>query len=170
MARGMDVDVAAGVEMPRTFGSARRAEWPFGVAGFFAQRGDLKPGMTEYFLVVELIPRPQLTDDLNDSTRASAVHMMVTNTWMNTHTYTVLEFPTVPVVWFNTVLCDDNGKTIGQKLWVCEQMDCGRAGLVQDDTGAQNESMGVIGGFDGTDDLDGGGVGLVDTDDSRVQK
>ena len=31
MARDMDVDVAAGVEMPRTFGSARRAEWPFGV-------------------------------------------------------------------------------------------------------------------------------------------
>ena len=30
MAVGMDVDVAAGVEMPRTFGSARRAKWPFG--------------------------------------------------------------------------------------------------------------------------------------------
>ena len=29
MARDMDVDVAAGVEMPRSFGSARRAEWPF---------------------------------------------------------------------------------------------------------------------------------------------
>ena len=30
MAAGMDVDVAAGVEIPRTFGSARRAEWSFG--------------------------------------------------------------------------------------------------------------------------------------------
>ena len=30
MARDMDVDVAAGLEMLRTFGSARRAEWPFG--------------------------------------------------------------------------------------------------------------------------------------------
>ena len=89
--------------------------------------GTLKPGMTDFFRVGELIPRPQLTEDLNDSTRASAVHTMVTNTWMNTNTE--LEFLTVPVFWFNTVLCDDNGKTIGQKLWVSEQMDCGRAGL-----------------------------------------
>ena len=100
---------------------------------------DLKPGMTDFFLVVELIPRPQLIDDLNDSTRASAVHMMVTNTWMNTHTE--LEFPTVPVFWFNTVLCDDNGKTIVQKLWVSEQMDCGRAGLVQDDIRARTKQV-----------------------------
>ena len=28
MARDIDVDVAAGVEMPRSFDSARRAEWP----------------------------------------------------------------------------------------------------------------------------------------------
>ena len=48
-----------------------------------------------------------------------------------------MEFPTVHVVWFNTVLCDDNGKTIVQKLWVIEQMDCCRAGLVQDDTRAR---------------------------------
>ena len=97
--------------------------------------GDLKPGMTDFFLVGELIPRPQLSDDLKDFTSASAAHMTVTNTWMNTHTE--LEFPTVPVVWFNTVLCDDNGKTIVQKLWVIEQMDCGRAGLVQDDIRAR---------------------------------
>ena len=52
MAVGMDVDVAAGVEMSRTFGSARRAKWPSEiwhgsvewnvagvlVAGFVAQR------------------------------------------------------------------------------------------------------------------------------------
>ena len=92
---------------------------------------DLNPGMTEFFLVGELIPRPQLIDDLNDSTSASAVHMTVTNTWMNTHTE--LEFPTVLVFWFSTDLCDDNGKAIVQKLWVIEQMNCGRAGLVQDD-------------------------------------
>ena len=61
--------------------------------------------------------------------------MTVSNTWMNTHTE--LELPTVPVVWFNTVLCDDNGKTIVQKLWVIEQMDCGRTGLVQDDAEAR---------------------------------
>ena len=30
MAAGMDVDVATGVEIPRTYGSARRAEWFFG--------------------------------------------------------------------------------------------------------------------------------------------
>ena len=29
MAAGMEVDVAGGVEMPRSFGSARCAEWPF---------------------------------------------------------------------------------------------------------------------------------------------
>ena len=39
--------------------------------------------------------------------------MTVANTWMNTNT-------TVLVFWFNTVLCDDNGKTIVQKLWVIE--------------------------------------------------
>ena len=100
--------------------------------------GDVKPGMTDFFLVVEWIPRPQLTDDMNDSTCASAVHMMVTNTWMNTHTHTELEFPTVPVFWFNTVLCDDNGKTIEQKLWVSEQVDCGRAGLVQVDKAGES--------------------------------
>ena len=65
--------------------------------------------------------------------------MKVTITWMNTNTE--LEFPTVPVFWFNTVLCDDNGKTIGQKLWVSEQMDCGRAGLVQADTGARTKAV-----------------------------
>ena len=77
--------------------------------------GALKPGLTDFLHVGELIPRPQLTEDLNDSTRASAAHMMVTNMWMNTRTE--LEFPTVPVFWFNTVLCDDSGKTIVQKLW-----------------------------------------------------
>ena len=55
----------------------------------------------------------------------------------HTHTHTELELPTVPVFWFNTVLCDDNGKTCVQKLWVIEQMDCGRAGLVQDDAEAR---------------------------------
>ena len=65
--------------------------------------------------------------------------MMVTNTWMNTNTE--LEFPTVPVFWFNTVLCDDNGKTFGQNLWVSEQVDCGRAGLVHVDTVARTEAV-----------------------------
>ena len=91
--------------------------------------------MTDFFHVGELILRPQLTDDLNDVMSASDAHMTVTNTWMNTHTE--LEFPTVPVVWFTTALCEDNGKTIVQKLWVVEQMDCGRAGLVQDDIRAR---------------------------------
>ena len=48
--------------------------------------GDLIPGMTDFFHVGELILRPQLTDDLNDFMSASAAHMTVTNTWMNTHT------------------------------------------------------------------------------------
>ena len=80
--------------------------------------GDQNPGMTDFLHVGELILRPQLTDDLNDFMSASAAHVTVTNTWMNTHTHTELEFPTVPVVWFNTVLCDGNGKTSVQKLWV----------------------------------------------------
>ena len=102
----------------------------------------------------------------------------------HTHTHTELEFPTVPVFWFNTDLCDDNGKTIVQKLWVIEQMDCGRAGLVQDDIRVrmkEDESLVDLmapmtstmastvfdGGFDG---FDGGGAGLAEAGDSRVQK
>ena len=64
---------------------------------WFFNVGDLKPGMTDFLRLGELIPRPSLTDDLNDFTSASAAHMTVTNTWMNTHTE--LEFPTVLVVW-----------------------------------------------------------------------
>ena len=99
---------------------------------------DLKPGMTDFLHVRELILGPQLTDDLNDFMSASAAHMTVTNTWMNTHTE--LELCTVPVFWLNTVLCDGNGKTSVQKLWVIEQMDCGRAGLVQDDAEARMQA------------------------------
>ena len=85
---GMDVDVAAGVEFPRTYGSARRAEWFFGevvrkvlswnVAGneFLSQSllletGVLKLGMTDVFHVVELIPRPKTMKDMNEPMRAS---------------------------------------------------------------------------------------------------
>ena len=85
----------------------------------------------------ELILRPQLTDDLNDFMSASDAHMTVTNTWMNTHTHTELTLPTVPVVWFTTALCEDVDRTIVQKLWMLKQMDCGRAGLVQDDIRAR---------------------------------
>ena len=46
---------------------------------------DLNPGMIDFLHVGELILRPQLTDDLNDFMSASAAHMTVTNTWMNTH-------------------------------------------------------------------------------------
>ena len=49
---------------------------------------DLEPGLTDFFHVGELILGPQLTDDLNDFMSASAAHMTVTNTWMNTHTHT----------------------------------------------------------------------------------
>ena len=97
---------------------------------------DLEPGLTDFFHVGELILGPQLTDDLNDFMSASAAHMTVTNTWMNTHTHTELELPADPVFWLNTVLCDGNGKTSVQKLWVIEQMDCGRAGWIQDDAEA----------------------------------
>ena len=109
----MDVDVAAGVEIPRTFGSARRADWFFGdvvpflildvkvlswkVSGdlFLSQTsmletGLLKPGMTDFFHVGESIPRPGTLVDTNDSLRARGLHTMVaeldltlTNTWMN---------------------------------------------------------------------------------------
>ena len=62
---------------------------------------DLEPGMTDFLHVGELSLRPQLTDVLNDFMSASAAHMTVTNTWMNTHTE--LELPAVPVFWLNTV-------------------------------------------------------------------
>ena len=75
--------------------------------------GDLKPGMIDFFHVGELIMRPQLTEDLNDFMSASAAHVTVTITWMNTHTHTELELPTVPVVWFNTALCEDVDRAIG---------------------------------------------------------
>ena len=55
---------------------------------------------------------------------------------MDEHTHTELELPTVPVFWLNTVLIGGNGKTSVQKLWVIEQMDCGRAGWIQDDAEA----------------------------------
>ena len=48
---------------------------------------DLEPGMTDCFHVGELILRPHLTDDLNVFMSASAAHLTVTNTWMNTHTH-----------------------------------------------------------------------------------
>ena len=41
--------------------------------------GALELGMTDLVHVGEMIQRPQLTEDLNDSTRASAVHMMMTH-------------------------------------------------------------------------------------------
>ena len=47
---------------------------------------DLEPGMTDCFHVGELILGLQLTDDLNDLMSASAAHLTVTYTWMNTHT------------------------------------------------------------------------------------
>ena len=106
---------------------------------------DLKPGMTDFFHAGELILRPQLTDDLNDFLSASAAHMTVTNTWMNTHTE--LELPTVPVVWFTSAVCEDVDRTLVQRLWMLEQMDCGRAGLVQDDIRArmkEDESLVVL--------------------------
>ena len=64
----------------------------------------------------------------------ASVHLTVTNTWMNTHTE--LELPADPVFWLNSALCGGNGKTSVQKLWVIEQMDCGRAGWNQDDAEA----------------------------------
>ena len=97
--------------------------------------GDLKPGMTDFVHVGELILRPQLTDDLNDFMSASAAHVKVTNTWMNTHTELTLS--TDSVVWFTTALCEDVDRTIVQMLWMLKQMDCGRAGLVQEDIRAR---------------------------------
>ena len=55
----------------------------------------------------------------------------------HTHTHTELTLPTVPVVWFTTALCEDVDRTIVQVLWMLKQMDCGRAGLVQDDIRAR---------------------------------
>ena len=134
-------EVRSDVEWSRQQSGTKVLRW--NVAGDFylsliSSVGDQNPGMTDFLHVGELILRPQLTDDLNDLMSASAAHMTVTNTWINTHTE--LELPTVPVVWFNKVLCDGNVKTVVQKLWVVEQMDCGPAGLVQNDAEARMEA------------------------------
>ena len=158
--------------------------------------GDLNPGMTDFVHVGELILRPQLTDDLNDFMSASAAHVKVTNTWANTHTE--LTLPTVSVVWFTTALCEDFDRKIVQMLWMLKQMECGRAGLVQDDIRARMKedeslvalrapmtstvasmmaSMGAslvapmasLVASMAFVGLDGGGDGLVVADDSGVQ-
>ena len=86
MAAGMEDDVADGMESrkytPMSNGSARRVatkvlSWIVAGVVFVSMASsveDLKPGMTDFFHVGELILGPQLTDDLNDFMSASAAH------------------------------------------------------------------------------------------------
>ena len=99
MAAGVDDDVAAGGGQSEVRSDV---EWFFqkcgtkvlswnvagGVFLSLVSSVGVTPGMTDFFHVRELILRPQLTDDLNDFMGASAAHMTVTHTWMNTHTHT----------------------------------------------------------------------------------
>ena len=74
----------------RSFGT-EVLRWNVAGGGFLSlisNMGDLEPGMADSFFVGELIPRPQLTHDLNDSTSASAVHMMVYK-HVDEHTHTL---------------------------------------------------------------------------------
>ena len=117
---------------------------------------DLEPGMTDFFHVGELILGPQLTDDLNDFMNdfmsASAAHMTVTNTWMNTHTHTLnWNFPQSLFSGLNTVLCGGNGKTSVQKLWVIEQIYLVELVWIQM-TQKPECKQGIIGGLDGSFD------------------
>ena len=92
--------------------------------------GALKLGMTDFFHVGELIPRPKTMEGMNEPTRARALHTMVTNTWMNANTEE--EFCTAPTgSQFFQALRGNNGMTAGQKLLISEQMDCRGAGVVQ---------------------------------------
>ena len=60
--------------------------------------GVLKLGMTDFFPLCELIPRPKTKKGANEPTRARAVHMMVINTWMNPNTELELHSPCISVV------------------------------------------------------------------------
>ena len=48
--------------------------------------GVLKLGMTDFFHVGELIPRPKTMKGMSEPVRAPALHMMVMNAWMNPST------------------------------------------------------------------------------------
>ena len=87
MAEGMDVDVAAGVEFPRTYGSARRVEWFLGkmlrkccagmwmemcfCRGLRCSKRGVETGNDRLFHVGELIPRPK-NDGRHERTNARA--------------------------------------------------------------------------------------------------
>ena len=97
--------------------------------------GVLKLGMTDFFHVGELIPRPKTMDGMNEPMRARALHTMVTNTWMNANTGQ--EFCTVLESQFCKALRGNNGMTARQKLLEIEEMHCRRAGVVQTTSWAQ---------------------------------
>ena len=50
------------------------------------ETGVLKLKMTDFFHLGELIPRPNTKKGANEPMRARAMHMIVTNTWMNPNT------------------------------------------------------------------------------------
>ena len=91
--------------------------------------GVLKLGITDFFHVGELIPRPETMEGINEPMRARALHTMVTNTWMNANTEQ--EFCTAPESQFCHALRGNNGITAGQKLLESDKMDCRGAGVVQ---------------------------------------
>ena len=92
------------------------------------ETGVLKLGMTDFFHVGELIPRPKMMKGMNEPMRARALHTILTNTWMNANTDKSFAQPESQ---FCQALRGNNGMTAGQKLLESEQMDCRGAGLVQ---------------------------------------
>ena len=83
--------------------------------------GILKLGMTDFFHVGELIPRPK--------TMERALHTMVTNTCMNPNTEQ--EFCTALVSQLCQVLRGYNCVNVGLKLLESVQMDCRGAAVIQ---------------------------------------
>ena len=90
--------------------------------------GVLKLGMTDFFHLGELIPRPKTKKGANEPMRARAMHMMAINTWMNPNTE--LEFCTALVSQLCQILSGYNCVNVGLKLLGSEHMDCRGAGVI----------------------------------------
>ena len=116
MAAGMDVDVADGVVIPRTYGFARRAKWIL---------GDVVPLL---ILSVKVLSW-NVSGDLFLFLFLSRTSMLTT--WMLKSGVIGSHELFTPEALCCLSLNRNNGMTAGQKLLETEQMDCRGAGLVQ---------------------------------------
>ena len=117
--------------------------------------GVLKLGMTDFFHVGELIPRPNTKKGANESMRARAMRMMVINTWMNPNTEQ--EFCTALVPQLCQVLSGYNCVNVRLKLLESEQMELQGSWSGTDHFVGSDVCDCVDGsdGFDGLGGLDG---------------